>query len=246
MSIEALARALAPLKSLVLITGAGVSAESGIATFRGSGGHWERYRAEDLASAAGFARDPELVWRWYDARRRQIAQATPNPGHQAMAALESLFNPFLLITQNVDGLHQAAGSRQVIEIHGSIWRVRCQRSGAEWQNQQLYEHFPVSCRCGALLRPAVLWFGESYDSHLIQRAQGAVAGADAVLVAGTSGQVWIVAGLLAQARSQALRAEFNLEATDTSATADHLILGPTGHTLPKLLERIQACRQETT
>lgn len=238
---DALARQLAASQSLVVITGAGVSAESGISTFRGAGGYWNRYKAEELASPQGFARDPALVWRWYDERRRQIATAEPNPEHRALAALENLFASFRLITQNVDGLHQRAGTRQQLEIHGSIWRVRCTRSGQEWVNRELFETFPVKCACGALLRPAVLWFGEMYDRSLMQQAQRAMAGADAVIVVGTSGQVWIVSGLLAQAQG-ALVAEFNLEATDTGEQADYLVLGPAGVNLPRLVEKIRLYR----
>lgn len=241
-AIETLATQLADKRSLVVITGAGVSAESGIATFRGIDGYWARFNPQELASPEGFAKDPALVWRWYDERRRQILTARPNPGHAAIADLETLFPDFQLITQNVDGLHKQAGSDKLVEIHGSIWRVRCLRSGQEWENREVYTQFPVHCRCGAMLRPAVLWFGESYDPVLISHAQIAVRDAEAVLVAGTSGQVWIVSGLLAQAR-RALTAEFNLETTDTGRSADYLILGPGGETLPALVKRLRFYRQ---
>ena len=229
---------MASARSLVVITGAGVSAESGISTFRGAGGYWNRFRAEELASPQGFARDPELVWRWYDARRRQILAAEPNPGHAAIAALEGMFEDFLLITQNVDGLHRVAGSRQLLEIHGSIWRVRCTRSGEEWENRQVYQDFPPRCCCGALLRPAVLWFGENYDPQLFNRALAAASKAEFILVAGTSGRVWIVSGLI-DAAPGAKVAEFNLEATETGQQADYLILGPSGQTLPRLVEQLK-------
>lgn len=238
---EQLAEALQACRRLVILTGAGISAESGIATFRGADGYWQRYRAQDLASPQGFAQNPERVWRWYDARRRAILEAEPNPGHRALATLAELFPGSTLITQNVDELHQRAGSRQPIEIHGSIWRLRCTRSGQEWPDRRLFEDFPPRCRCGALLRPAVLWFGESYDAERMHSAQTAVAAADAVLTIGTSGQVWIVAGLLAQAR-RALLAEFNLETTDTGQNADFMILGPAGEQLPRLVSRLQQLR----
>lgn len=242
--IEALAAALAPLNSLVVITGAGVSAESGIATFRGKDGYWNRFRAEELASPAGFARDPALVWRWYDERRRALLSAVPNPGHHAIAALEQLFPAFSLITQNVDGLHQQAGSSNVLEIHGSIWVLRCTRTGQAWTSREAHDEFPLRCACGALLRPGVLWFGESYEPKLIHKAQSAVARAEAVLVVGTSGQVWIVAGLLNEAQG-ALVAEFNLEATETGQDADYLLLSPSGQTLPKLVEAIRRQRSHS-
>lgn len=235
MSLERLAEALSQSRRLVVITGAGVSAESGIATFRGQGGYWERYKAEDLASPAGFARDPELVWRWYDARRRQVLAAEPNPAHLAIAELETLFPEFLLITQNVDGLHQRAGSQQVLDLHGSILRLRCQRSGLEWTDTRLLETFPPYCQCGALLRPAVLWFGESYDPAKMQQAIAAVSAAEQVLVVGTSGRVWIVDGLLDYAR-QATISQFNLEPTPLLTDIAYQVNGPAGKSLPALLQ----------
>lgn len=234
MSLDRLATALSQSRKVVVITGAGVSAESGIATFRGNGGYWDRHKAEDLASPAGFARDPELVWRWYDARRRQVLAAEPNPAHAAIAELERLFPAFLLITQNVDGLHQRAGSRQVIDLHGSILRVRCQRSGREWEDRRLLDIFPLTCTCGALLRPAVLWFGETYDPDKMQQAIAAVRAAEHVLVIGTSGLVWIVDGLLAYAE-QAMISQFNLEPTPLRAEVAVQVLGPAGESLPALL-----------
>ncbi|MGV3524430.1 MAG: Sir2 family NAD-dependent protein deacetylase [Candidatus Sericytochromatia bacterium] len=238
MTLEVLARSLNGLKRVVVITGAGVSAESGIDTFRGAGGHWERYRAEDLASPAGFAADPALVWRWYDARRRRILAASPNPAHMALAALALRFPVFDLITQNVDGLHQQAGSENVLELHGSIWRLRCSRSGKEWINREVFSDFPVYCACGALARPAVLWFGETYSSPVLQQAYHAVRQAECILVVGTSGQVWIVAGLLAEA-TQARIAEFNLVPSRLSHQVDWLIEGPAGSHLPELLRLLE-------
>ena len=236
--LNLLAEKMTQNQSLVVITGAGISAESGIATFRGVEGYWSRFKPEELASAAGFQRDPELVWRWYDERRRQILSAAPNPGHYAIAELEKRFPQFTLITQNVDGLHQQAGSQNVIEIHGSIWRVRCLKTTREWDNTILYEDFPVYCKCGGLLRPAVLWFGESYHQGKVQRAIEAVSQADHVLIVGTSGMVWIVSGLMEYTRPATQVIEFNLERTELSAEMDGHILGPAGETLPKLLAAI--------
>lgn len=234
-ALKSLAETLLSARSLVVLTGAGISAESGISTFRGAEGYWSRFRPEELASPAGFRKDPALVWRWYDQRRRQILNATPNPGHRAIADLEKLFPNFTLITQNVDGLHQQAGSQEPIEIHGSIWRVRCLETTREWENRQVFETFPVHCQCGSLLRPAVLWFGEAYHQGKVQRAVEAVQNADLILVVGTSGLVWIVSGLLEYARPGARIAEFNLEPTELSPEVDSLILGPAGETLPRLV-----------
>jgi NAD-dependent deacetylase len=170
-------------KSLVVITGAGISAESGIPTFRGADGLWRRYRAEDLATPQAFQRDPRLVWEWYDWRRRLISEKEPNAGHVAIAAMEGLFEEFLLITQNVDGLHRKAGSRKLIEIHGNLWRVRCMGEGTVSSNNEVpLKEIPPRCECGALLRPDVVWFGESLsekdlaDSHMALRMRLAVGG----------------------------------------------------------------------
>jgi NAD-dependent deacetylase len=232
---EVLAQALKTAQSVVVITGAGVSAESGISTFRGADGYWEKFRAEDLASPAGFTRDPELVWRWYNQRREAILAHKPNPGHQALVELEKCFSQFLLVTQNVDGYHAQAGSRQIVEIHGNIWELRCTRENKVWTDHQIFKELPVYCDCGVLARPNVLWFGEMYDPNRFQRAQAAAAQADLILVAGTSGRVWIVSGLL-QAQKMGQVIEINLESTDLSDQADWLIQGPSGKVLPQLLE----------
>lgn len=234
-----LVKVLKQAKSVVAITGAGVSAESGIATFRGAGGYWEKFRAEELASPSGFAKDPELVWRWYNERRIAILNNQPNPGHFALAALEKIFPSFLLVTQNVDGFHGQAGSEKMVEIHGSIWELRCTREGKIWTDRQIFETLPVYCECGALARPNVLWFGETYNPSLFQQAQKAASQADLILVAGTSGLVWIVAGLLQahyQHRQQGQVIEINLEASDLTPEVDLLLQGPSGQILPHLLE----------
>lgn len=236
---QALTDMLTTAQSVVVITGAGVSAESGISTFRGAGGYWEKYRAEDLASPTGFAKDPELVWRWYNQRREALLNSHPNPGHLALVELEQIFPDFLLVTQNVDGLHRLAGSQKMIEIHGNIWELRCTREGKIWKDQQIFTDLPVYCECGALARPNVLWFGEMYDPNLLRRAQKAAAQADLILVAGTSGMVWIVAGLL-EAQRQGKVIEINLEPSDLTPEVDLLLQGPSGQILPQLVKLLNA------
>ncbi|MBF2052196.1 MAG: NAD-dependent deacylase [Candidatus Sericytochromatia bacterium] len=239
-ALQNLAKAIDCSAPLVVLTGAGISAESGVRTFRDPDGYWARFDPAELASPEGFRRDPELVWRWYDARRRQLLQAQPNPGHRALVALEALCADFTLITQNVDGLHTAAGSQNVLEMHGSIWRLRCTRSTREWVSRDVFESFPVHCQCGALLRPAVLWFGEMYHQGRLQRALEAMRKAQTVLVVGTSGMVGIVSGLLDQASRQARLVEFNPNPSHISAACDTLIAGPAGESLPQLLQYIQS------
>src|SRR5712691_3543607 len=166
-----------------VLTGSGISAESGIPTFRGAGGLWRNFRPEDLATSEAFERDPALVWEWYDWRRGLVAAAQPNPAHHALARLESRCDTFTLATQNVDGLHAAAGSRNLILLHGDLWRVRCTSCGLEREDRRVpLPELPPRCSCGGLLRPAVVWFGEALPEEAVARAFEAVRGADAVLV----------------------------------------------------------------
>lgn len=242
---EALDRATAVLRaagSVAALTGAGVSAESGLATFRGGGGLWEGQRVEDVATPRAFARDPALVWRFYNLRRANLAKAKPNPGHDALAALERRFGPerFTLITQNVDGLHLAAGSRRVLEIHGTLRRVRCTGCGALQDNGA--EPLPELPRCGdcnELLRPDVVWFEEMLPEDVWRQAEEAAASCDCFLVIGTSAIVYPAAGLLSLARSNgADTIEINLTRTPASHDADVVLLGPSGTILPALVARL--------
>ncbi len=261
LSRDAIARAVEKLRSaraVVAITGAGVSAESGVPTFRGSGGLWRTFRPEQLATPEAFARDPGLVWEWYRWRRGRIASVRPNQGHFSLARFERRFPAFTLLTQNVDGLHREAGSRQIVELHGNIWRARCTAepsrtfdergssqdvaaeppSGSDPAPQAALPRCPS---CGALLRPDVVWFGEALDPAAIDRAARAVRECDVLLVAGTSAVVYPVAALPSLAkRGQATIIEVNVEATPLSDEADVMLRGPSGEVLPeieRLLER---------
>jgi len=236
MEIDKVIERLASARSCAVLTGAGVSAESGVPTFRGPGGLWRNFRAEDLATPEAFEADPLLVWQWYDWRRGLIASCAPNPAHHALAELEKKFFPrFTLITQNVDGLHTLAGSRRVVELHGSIWRVRCTGCGAESENRDVPLDVPPRCACGALLRPAVVWFGEGLDGAVMDAAFEAAQGADVFLVVGTSGVVQPAASLASvAARAGAYLVEVNTAPTPLSASADALLTGPAGEVLPML------------
>ncbi|MFN3929596.1 MAG: SIR2 family NAD-dependent protein deacylase, partial [Thermoflexus sp.] len=169
---------------VVALTGAGISAESGVPTFRGPDGLWGRYRPEDLATPEAFARDPVRVWEWYAWRREVIARAQPNPAHRTLAEMEMALPGFVLITQNVDGLHQQAGSRRVIELHGNLWRVRCVKEGRAWVDRRVpLPEIPPRCpTCGAWLRPDVVWFGEPIPSEAWQLAVQAAQEANLFLV----------------------------------------------------------------
>lgn len=222
---------------IVVLTGAGISAESGVPTFRGKGGLWRSFRAEDLATPEAFNRDPKLVWEWYDWRRSLVAKTRPNPGHLALAGMEEATSDFTLITQNVDGLHDLAGSSQPLKLHGDIWQLRCTRCSYTGVNREVpLEPLPPVCGCGALLRPDIVWFGEALQTAVLERAWDAAEQADLFLVVGTSALVHPAASLpLVAGRSGARLVEINLELTPISEHADITISGPAAEVLPRLM-----------
>ena len=227
---------LGAASSVAVLTGAGISAESGIPTFRSAGGLWRNFRAEDLATPQAFARDPKTVWEWYDWRRGLIAAAKPNPGHLALAALESRFPEFTLITQNVDGLHDRAGSRRPLKVHGDIWDLRCTACGRTWRDQRApLPELPPRCECGGMARPGVVWFGEALPSEIWTEAEVAAGSADVFLVVGTSALVYPAAGLVLIAKSGGARVvEVNPERTQFSDDVDCRLEGAAGEVLPAL------------
>jgi NAD-dependent deacetylase len=233
---------LAAADRVAVLTGAGISAESGLATFRGAGGLWEGQRVEDVATPFAFQRDPGLVWRFYNTRRANLRTVRPNPGHHALVALEERLGPgrFTLITQNVDGLHRAAGSRRVLEIHGNLGRVRCTECPlVEDRGGQALDDSPRCPCCGGLLRPDVVWFHEALPEGIWQEAEQAAAGCQCFLVVGTSAIVYPAAGLIDTARAGGARVvEVNLTATAASRLVDVSLYGQSGHILPQLVERL--------
>jgi NAD-dependent deacetylase len=240
VSVSAISQAsewLEDARSVTVLTGAGVSAESGVPTFRGPGGLWNNHRPEDLATPQAFARDPQLSWQWYDWRRQRVAAVQPNPGHHALAELEGRGQEFALITQNVDGLHRAAGSRNVIELHGSIWRLRCTECKREEENRTVpLPALPPRCACGGLQRPAVVWFGEALPAAAIERAARAAKRCDVFLVCGTSAVVYPAAALPQRALAAGAKVvEINLEATPFSDAAHVSLRGKSGEILPRLV-----------
>lgn len=223
--------------SVVALTGAGISAESGVPTFRGTGGLWKQYRPEDLATPEAFARDPRLVWEWYDWRRCMIARAMPNAGHRALAELEKKKPSFTLVTQNVDGLHERAGSTNPLKLHGDIWSVRCLACAREWRDDRApLPELPPRCECRGLLRPAVVWFGELLPFHAWAEAERAAGGTELFLVVGTSAVVYPAAGLVLLAKSAGAKViEVNLEETAFSSYVDCSLRGKAGEILPQLI-----------
>lgn len=236
-SIEAAREVVARARNIAALTGAGVSAESGIPTFRSNGGYWRTNRLEDLATPEGFARDPKFVWTWYEERRRGMAEARPNAGHMALAALERRAEAFTLVTQNVDGLHDLAGSRNLIKLHGDIWAVRCLGCGVERVDRSQFapEDLPPRCGCGGMLRPGVVWFGESLPEGALERAADAVRKAHVLIVAGTSAQVYPAASLIPLALAAGAKViEINPEETDFSGDVTFSLRGPSAVILPQL------------
>jgi NAD-dependent deacetylase len=221
---------------VVVLTGAGISAESGVPVFRGAGGLWRQFRPEQLATPEAFARQPGLVWEWYMWRRARIAEAQPNAGHRVIAEWQRARRGVTLLTQNVDGLHARAGSPQVTELHGNLWRVRCvEDCGEVFDDAAEPVRSDWRCVCGAWLRPDVVWFGEPLDSGVMDAATSAVSAADVVLVVGTSAVVYPVAGLPQLAKERRARVvEINVDETPLSAHVDAVLRGPAGEVLPAL------------
>ncbi|MBU1937331.1 NAD-dependent deacylase [bacterium] len=237
---EALRKSL----NISVLTGAGISAESGIPTFRTKDGLWSKFKPEELANVKAFMKNPKLVWEWYEYRRKIITEAEPNPGHHALAQWEQQHRGFTLITQNVDGLHARAGSRNIVELHGNILRNRCLTCGnvSESEKVNLEGTVPL-CACGGMLRPDVVWFGEMLPPEALNAAFSAAEEADVFLSVGTSALVHPAASLPEIAKSSgAFLFEINLEPTPLTPYADVFLEGPSGEILPELLAQWQTER----
>jgi NAD-dependent deacetylase len=237
---RALAHSLRDARHVAVLTGAGISAESGVPTFRDAlTGLWEKFDPLELATPSAFERNPKLVWDWYAARRQQVRDVQPNPGHFAVAVIEARVPRFLLATQNVDGLHARAGSRALVELHGNIARVRCSREPRRVVDDyhEADDDLPPRCpACGAFLRPDVVWFEENLPAHALIAAEDAARACDLLLVVGTAGEVYPAAALPQYAKaSGATVVEINPSATPLSALADHVVRGPAGLALPALV-----------
>lgn len=233
-----LVRSLAGAERVAVLTGSGVSSESGVPTFRDAQtGLWARFRPEELATPEAFRRDPKLVWEWYTWRRELCARSAPNAGHRALAELEARVPKFSLITQNVDGLHQRAGSRNVIELHGNIAITRCFEDGAVVETWEERGEVPPRCpRCNGLLRPGVVWFNECLPAAALEAAMAASRTAQVFLCVGTSALVQPAASLPLVAREHgAIVIEVNPSSTPLTPFAHHALSGRAGEVLPELL-----------
>jgi NAD-dependent deacetylase len=238
-SIEQVRECLSTARRVTVLTGAGISADSGIPTFRGPDGFWKNFRAEDLATPEAFTRDPVLVWEWYNWRRELIATKEPNPAHRALVEIEGKMEPrhaqFRLLTQNVDGLHARAGNRNLIELHGNIWKVRCTGCGTVTEDHRVPIPIPPHCSsCGKMLRPHIVWFGEPLNPQDVDLAIVALENCEVMLVIGTSGVVQPAASFASTARAAgAFVVEIN---PDASSSAAHIALrGRSAEIVPQLL-----------
>ena len=225
-----------------VITGAGISAESGVPTFRGEKGLWKNYKPEELATVNAFKKNPQIVWEWYNWRRELISKCKPNAAHFFIAKLEKIKENFLLITQNVDGLHKKAKNKKLIEIHGSIWEIKCTYCDFKEENWDVPIKFPPICpRCSNILRPAVVWFGESLNFQDIEISIQHIVESDLLIVIGTSGVVQPVASFPYQGKQQNKNlkiVEINLTETPITAISDIFIKTKSAEFLSKLIDKI--------
>jgi NAD-dependent deacetylase len=234
-------------RHVTVLTGAGVSAESGIKTFRDPDGLWAKFNPQELASVDGFMSNPELVWEWYQHRRSIVNSSEPNPGHYAIAEMEKLFPEFTLITQNVDRLHQRAGSAKAFELHGNIIQNHCQNCKEPFEGETALDEgeLPRCPECGGLIRPSVVWFGEMLPYEALTGAEEAAIACDVFFTVGTSAEVYPAAFLPVQAgQSGAYVIEVNPQETGFSGHADYCLRAPSGEALPKLLEEYKEYIQE--
>jgi len=226
---------LADFERIVFFTGAGLSAESGIPTYRGHGGIWNEYNYEDYACQRAFDRDPDKVWDFHDKRRAAVAACAPNAGHRAISSVQQDKPATVVITQNIYGLHVRAGSRDLIELHGSLWRVRCDREGTVRDDTSVPMQ-PRRCPCGAYLRPDIVWFEDQLDHRVLGRAQEALAQADLIVSIGTSGVVFPAAHLPRIAvAAGAVSVEINLEDTPVSELYQHRLRGKASEMLAAMM-----------
>jgi NAD-dependent deacetylase len=234
LDLSDLRERLAGARSVCVLTGSGISAESGLPTFRGIGGLWRTHRVEQLASPQGFARDPRLVWTWYNERRTAHKNVEPSPAHVALAEIERRVPDFTLVTQNVDSLHLRAGSRNVLELHGKLREAKCTRCDARRPFDDAFDLDALEHGCGGMWRPDIVWFGESLPPDVLAAAFDAARRAELMLVVGTSGIVQPAASLATKRVTRAYVVEINPEETALTPHADRSIRARASDVLPQL------------
>ncbi len=236
---------LSTARVIAAFTGAGISAESNIPTFRGDEGIWTKFKPEELANFDAFMKNPKLVWEWYSARKKIIHEAQPNPGHRALAELENIFDEVIIVTQNIDNLHRRAGSTCVHELHGNIERNYCIKCSKTYTDDAILSgEIPPKCeKCGGLVRPDVVWFGEFLPQDEFTASEEAAQRSDVFFSLGTSGIVYPAASIPQIAKySGAFVIEINPETTPLTEIADVTILGKTGSVLPEIVHRLRSIK----
>jgi NAD-dependent deacetylase len=227
-------------RSVVFFSGAGISAEGGIPTFRGKDGIWNKLRPEELANFNAFMQNPQLVWEWYNYRKSIVHQSKPNPGHLAIVEFEKYFEQVVVVTQNVDNLHRRAGSQIVYELHGNIERNFCIKCKRKYNEELDFKDGIPKCTCGGLIRPDVVWFGEFLPADQFQLSEQAARNCDVFFIVGTSAIVYPAASLVHVAKNNgAFLVEVNIEETEASSIADVSLLGESGKILPQIIEQIK-------
>jgi NAD-dependent deacetylase len=241
---ESFINRLLDAESVVFFTGAGISAESGIATFRGKDGIWNKLKPEELANFNAFIRNPEMVWEWYSHRKDVIHGSNPNPAHIAIAESQDLFNNVTVVTQNIDNLHRRAGSKTIYELHGNIERNYCIECKTDYNEELPMEgKIPKCTKCGGLIRPDVVWFGEYLPQDQFKASAAASRECDIFFVVGTSAVVFPAASLIYTAHDNgAYIVEVNIEETEISYLANQSFYGEAGKILPVIFERLRATK----
>lgn len=231
---------LAVSEKVVFFTGAGISAESGIPTFRGKDGIWNKLKPEELANFNAFMRNPKMVWEWYNHRKKIIHESKPNAGHITIAEFEKYFDDVTVVTQNIDNLHRRAGSRKIYELHGNIERNYCINCKTFYNEELDFSEGVPKCKCGGLIRPDVVWFGEFLPADQLEASERAAINSDIFFVVGTSAVVYPAAGLVYTAkRSGSYVVEINIEETEVSSIANFSFFGEAGKVLPEILEEVK-------
>jgi NAD-dependent deacetylase len=234
---DTLIDALKKSESIVFFSGAGISSESGIATFRGKEGLWNKFKPEELASFDAFIKNPELVWEWYNYRKKIVHEAKPNPAHLTIAEMQNQFKDVTVITQNVDNLHRRAGSKKIFELHGNIERNYCINCKKFHTEELDFSTGIPKCDCGGLIRPDVVWFGEYLPEDQFLGSEKAAINSDIFFVVGTSAVVYPAAGLVYTAKaSDSIIVEINIEETPLTSFAHYSYFGKAGEILPRIFE----------
>ena len=227
-------------KAIVFFTGAGISAESGIPTFRGKEGIWNKIKPEELANFDAFLKNPELVWEWYNHRKKIIHESKPNAGHIAISEMQNIFNEVTVVTQNIDNLHHRAGSKTIYELHGNIERNFCIKCKTFYNEELDFSKGVPKCKCGGLIRPDVVWFGEYLPEDQFEASEKAAQNCDVFFIVGTSAVVYPAAGLVITAKKNgAYLVEINIEETEISSLVDTSFFGEAGKILPSIISHLK-------